>query len=274
MFPRPYTGERPRSPSAVASYQDRQRQLPTSPRVATTNYARSPSLSLSNGRSGDYRISPAPQSATRSTSPVNTTRSNTPIVDLTQSPPSQPTRISRPSVSPSPSNFTLSISSTSPSPPAMSGWPRPHLSGGSSRSGASRRRNAPHERPRVLEDGTKRLRMTPSTQHLNHSSQSQPNVYHRFNSGRTTPISELVDFENSRQDLSELDAVDLTQVDGPAELTNTLAKQREDAVKAQMDMAKLTDEGGRTSLTSYKCPVCMDTPEDATVTVCGKSAIS
>ena len=31
-----------------------------------------------------------------------------------------------------------------------------------------------------------------------------------------------------------------------------------------------SEPAGRTPLASYKCPICMDTPEDATTTTCGE----
>lgn len=65
-----------------------------------------------------------------------------------------------------------------------------------------------------------------------------------------------------------IESIDLTEVDGSAALAKALAKQREDAVKAQQSTEH---EKGRSILASYKCPVCMDTPEIATSTACGTS---
>lgn len=66
------------------------------------------------------------------------------------------------------------------------------------------------------------------------------------------------------QDEEPIESIDLTEPEGS--LAKTLAKQREDAIKAQQS----TEEAkGRSLLNSYKCPVCMDTPEDATSTSCG-----
>jgi hypothetical protein len=62
-----------------------------------------------------------------------------------------------------------------------------------------------------------------------------------------------------------IDEVDLTAVDDPNSLSAALAKQQEDAILAQNPGT----DAGRTPLTAYKCPVCMDTPTDATSTVCG-----
>ncbi|KAA8652605.1 uncharacterized protein ATNIH1004_001510 [Aspergillus tanneri] len=61
-------------------------------------------------------------------------------------------------------------------------------------------------------------------------------------------------------------SIDLTTVDESSSLSRTLAKQREDAIRAQHTV---DDERGRSVLTAYKCPVCMDTPVDATSTACG-----
>jgi hypothetical protein len=59
---------------------------------------------------------------------------------------------------------------------------------------------------------------------------------------------------------------DLIEVNDSSTLSRVLAKQREDAVKAQ---SHPEGRAGGSSLTSYKCPVCMDTPVDATTTICG-----
>ena len=66
------------------------------------------------------------------------------------------------------------------------------------------------------------------------------------------------------QDREPIESIDLTEPENP--LSKTLAKQREDAIKAQQSAE---EEKGHSILTSYKCPVCMDTPEDATSTACG-----
>ena len=62
-----------------------------------------------------------------------------------------------------------------------------------------------------------------------------------------------------------IDEVDLTAVDDPTSLSAALSQQREEAILAQNPGT----EAGRTPLTAYKCPVCMDTPTDATSTACG-----
>lgn len=64
-----------------------------------------------------------------------------------------------------------------------------------------------------------------------------------------------------------VESVDLTEIDESSPLSKTLAKQREDAVKAQENDLKSEKKGS--ILTAYKCPVCMDTPVDATSTTCG-----
>lgn len=63
-----------------------------------------------------------------------------------------------------------------------------------------------------------------------------------------------------------IDSVDLTEVNDDSSLAKVLAKQREDAIKAQ---AASENREGRTTLTATKCAICMDTPTDATTTVCG-----
>ena len=83
----------------------------------------------------------------------------------------------------------------------------------------------------------------------------------RRTSGDATPSNVQTDTEDEA-----IESIDLTEVEGPSSLAKILAKQREDAVKAQQDPEQ---EKGRSLLTAYKCPVCMDTPVDATTTVCG-----
>lgn len=80
--------------------------------------------------------------------------------------------------------------------------------------------------------------------------------------GENSETPEFIDSEEEQP----VESIDLTEVDKPSALDKVLAKQREDAVKAQHDGES---EKGRSLLTAYKCPVCMDTPEDATTTVCG-----
>ncbi|KAJ5587424.1 uncharacterized protein N7459_003189 [Penicillium hispanicum] len=74
--------------------------------------------------------------------------------------------------------------------------------------------------------------------------------------------SEASDTQSDEQ----IESIDLTEIDSSSALAKTLAKQREDAIKAQQS----TEEDKEHSvLSAYKCPVCMDTPEDATSTACG-----
>lgn len=68
------------------------------------------------------------------------------------------------------------------------------------------------------------------------------------------------------ENIEPVESIDLTEIDGSSSLAKALAKQREDAVKAQQVEE---EEKGRSVLTAFKCPVCMDTPVDATTTVCG-----
>jgi hypothetical protein len=65
-----------------------------------------------------------------------------------------------------------------------------------------------------------------------------------------------------------IESIDLTEVESSSEIAKTLSSLREDAVKAQQPHG---DEAhnARSILGSYKCPICMDTPEDATSTACG-----
>ncbi|EXJ65958.1 uncharacterized protein A1O5_10934 [Cladophialophora psammophila CBS 110553] len=70
---------------------------------------------------------------------------------------------------------------------------------------------------------------------------------------------------SAEEDDPPIESVDLTAVNDNETLSAALAKQRQDAILAQTPGT----EAGRTPLTAYKCPVCMDTPTDATSTACG-----
>jgi hypothetical protein len=63
-----------------------------------------------------------------------------------------------------------------------------------------------------------------------------------------------------------IESIDLTEPESL--LAKALAKQREDAIKAQKSTEGEKESGS--ILIAYKCPVCMDTPEDATSTACGQ----
>ncbi|PGH11263.1 hypothetical protein AJ79_04998 [Helicocarpus griseus UAMH5409] len=62
----------------------------------------------------------------------------------------------------------------------------------------------------------------------------------------------------------DIESIDLTEVNDGLSLQKILSKQREDAINSQH-----TNGAGRSTLTAYKCPVCMDNCTDATSTVCG-----
>lgn len=49
-------------------------------------------------------------------------------------------------------------------------------------------------------------------------------------------------------------------------MAKVLARQREDAIDAQ---PSVHDGDARSRLTAYKCPICLETPTDATTTICG-----
>ncbi|KAL4821234.1 hypothetical protein BDW67DRAFT_179937 [Aspergillus spinulosporus] len=78
--------------------------------------------------------------------------------------------------------------------------------------------------------------------------------------------NQTISSSSSQPDHEPIESIDLTEVDGNSSLAKVLAKQREDAVAAQQPSG-----GGnaRSRLTAYTCPVCMETPKDATATICG-----
>ncbi|OQE32385.1 hypothetical protein PENFLA_c001G01231 [Penicillium flavigenum] len=63
-----------------------------------------------------------------------------------------------------------------------------------------------------------------------------------------------------------IETIDMTDDAGAAALARTVAKQREDAIKAQ---ASAESDSNLSAIRTYKCPICMETPVDATSTSCG-----
>lgn len=63
-----------------------------------------------------------------------------------------------------------------------------------------------------------------------------------------------------------IETIDMTDDTGAAALARTVAKQREDAIKAQ---PSAESNSKLSAILAYKCPICMETPVDATSTSCG-----
>ncbi|OQD74825.1 hypothetical protein PENDEC_c009G04989 [Penicillium decumbens] len=70
--------------------------------------------------------------------------------------------------------------------------------------------------------------------------------------------------EREQEEEEYVESVDLTEPE--ISLSKALAKQREDAIKAQQSTE---EEKSGSVLSAYKCPVCLETPKDATSTACG-----
>ncbi|KAJ5498877.1 hypothetical protein LT330_003952 [Penicillium expansum] len=77
------------------------------------------------------------------------------------------------------------------------------------------------------------------------------------------------DSVTSSSTLSEdepIETIDMTDDSSAAALARTVAKQREDAIKAQASEER---DSNLSAILAYKCPICMETPVDATSTSCG-----
>src|SRR4030095_16103840 len=70
-----------------------------------------------------------------------------------------------------------------------------------------------------------------------------------------------INAESEYDGVREIESVDLTEVNNSVGLQQALAKQRQDAIRAQIKHDGVDKSVGRTTLSSYKCPICMDTPE-------------
>lgn len=66
---------------------------------------------------------------------------------------------------------------------------------------------------------------------------------------------------------ANIESIDLTNVDNSSEVAKVLSKQRTEAILSQRP-AGATEEG-RTPFTAFKCPICMESLTNATVTKCG-----
>lgn len=123
----------------------------------------------------------------------------------------------------------------------------------------------PHQRPSIM--GKRRQSLTSQSQpSSSHSSRSHPAKRCKRNDdppGRS-------DSTSASHPPLEIESIDLTEVEDKSILADALLKRREDAVRAQINRSGAGDDAGRSSLTSYKCPVCMDVLEDATTTICGR----
>ena len=84
---------------------------------------------------------------------------------------------------------------------------------------------------------------------------------------RQRSVSDLRPGSSSSRPRSEspVESIDLTTVDETTSAADVLARQGADTVVLQ----KTSSDTGRTPLTSYKCPICMETPTDITATICG-----
>lgn len=164
--------------------------------------------------------------------PSQSSSHDSPIIDLTASPPRNTVRtITRP--------VEVSLPPTSQEHANMPSTLRSRLHS----------RRAPSEAP-----------------HPPSHAEAHPRKRRRL-SGRSTAVGRV---QITTNNLPEVEAVDLTEVNDESDLSEAISKQQQDAVQAQMKDNLFDDSTGRTSLSSYKCPICMDTPEDATSTVCGE----
>ncbi|KAJ5812707.1 Zinc finger RING-type [Penicillium robsamsonii] len=63
-----------------------------------------------------------------------------------------------------------------------------------------------------------------------------------------------------------IETIDMTDDSGAGALARAVAKQREAAAKAQAEEER---NANLSAILAYKCPICMETPVDATSTSCG-----
>ena len=180
------------------------------------------------------------------------------VVDLTDSPPASPLH---PSVMPPQTRRRSGPSTTAATIHELSSSPPDHI--------------ATSSQSRQTFDPSRSARLPSIYDHLESRRRSAEQPHRakrrRLETNREEDEDDDVQFERSQpvELAPEIEAVDLTGVNDATGLSQALSKQRQDAVRAQMQQTKNEEPAGRTPLSSYKCPICMDTPEDATTTICG-----
>lgn len=166
-----------------------------------------------------------------------------PVIDLTESPP-QPSAL--PNITTATATTSTSWATPRPIPQEQSAMPPTH------RNTFQWRRASPASKPPLRTE-----ERPPKRRRLSHNSLT----------------AQLPQPDNSHEPEAEVEAVDLTEVNNESDLSKAISKQQQqqqqDAVQSQMKETQDEYSSGRTSLSSYKCPICMDTPEDATTTICG-----
>lgn len=135
----------------------------------------------------------------------------------------------------------------------------------------SHQRRKPHSFPYATQERAQErdlqnmsLRRRSSQAFLDHTESYQHQKRRRVD---TSPLAESSQRPALHSNDPDIESIDLTEVKDAPTLSKALSKQREEAVKAQHTS---DNEAGRSALTSYRCPVCMDVAIDATTTVCGR----
>ena len=243
---------RPSSPAVFFNLPDAEPATnPPRPQSPTPSPSRNPNTAVVRQHSSSSQLHSSTQDVNRALENLNRAvqtaneafQATAPLVDLTYSPPPQyaprsrrsPRRLSNSSINSAGSLFS------SPEPPRLAAMP-PLLR---SRTSAGTFTQKP--RSTADEPAPKRQRISYSRRESRDDGPSQ----------------------QRQASLHEIEAVDLTEVNDASDIAKALAKQRQDAIQAQTAATQGSDSVGRTAFSSYKCPVCMDTPEDATATICG-----
>ena len=176
---------------------------------------------------------------------------DSPVIDLTDSPPQPSTRPTTTTTTTRTMNhWRTAEQSTVPPVPRNRNEPTRPPPASSSSSSSTHTEGHPSKRRRLYRELSEAP--TPTTE-------PEP------------PNTNASDDDNDNP--QEIEAVDLTDINNESDLSKAISKQQQDAIQSQTKQPQGEPPPGRTSLTSYKCPICMDTPEDATSTICGKPPI-
>lgn len=144
-------------------------------------------------------------------------------------------------------------------------------------SAVRRQRQARRDWERVERRNRERAQQQAQTDAQNDSQRSSNNEgqtstrrsIQRLNSNES--ISEIsvpsIDLTQNTKDEDASEPVDLTGADDDKTLKNILAKEQQDAIAAQIKPP--STDNTASALSNYKCAICMDSPKNATTTICG-----
>lgn len=128
-----------------------------------------------------------------------------------------------------------------------------------------RRGQTMQQPPQQGPNSTRRLRRPSNTS--NASSDSESSGSSVASGSSQSDVAVVTDYTRPAE--TSVSTIDLTGVDDSKTLSNVLAKEQQDAIAAQAESTVTSGNANASSLNSYKCAICMESPTNATTTTCG-----